>query len=144
VAPIAVSVPHVKIVLPDAGQHEVRLLDEVERVDADGRVQQSNGDRLRKAAGSIATTAIRSRDAWLRASSHPRQGSHDCRRTPGAESDLEKTPSVLIMKWPVRGATVRRSRCDHPRGETTSWTLPLIGDVFVVRSDGSGGAVDGH
>jgi hypothetical protein len=62
VAPIAVTVPHVKIVLPDAGQHEVRLLDEVERVDADGRVRQSNGDRLRKAAGSIATTAIRSRD----------------------------------------------------------------------------------
>jgi hypothetical protein len=46
-------------------------------VDADGRVRQSNGDRLRKAAaGSIATTSIRSRDAWLRASSHPRQGSH--------------------------------------------------------------------
>jgi hypothetical protein len=32
------SVPHVKIVLPDAGHHELRLLDEVERVDADGRV----------------------------------------------------------------------------------------------------------
>jgi hypothetical protein len=63
----AMSVPHVKIVLPDAGHHEVRLLDEVERVDADGRVRQSNGDRLRKAAaGSIATTSIRSRDAWLR------------------------------------------------------------------------------
>ena len=76
-APISVSVPHLKIVLPDAGHHEVRLLDEVERVDADGPVRQSNGDRLRKAAaGSIATTSIRSRDAWLRASSHLRQGSH--------------------------------------------------------------------
>jgi hypothetical protein len=30
------------------------------------------------------------------------------------------------------------------RGETTSWTFPLIGDVFVVRRDGSGGAVDGY
>jgi hypothetical protein len=47
------SVPHVKIVLPDAGHHELRLLDEVERVDADGRVRQSNGDRLRKAAAGV-------------------------------------------------------------------------------------------
>jgi hypothetical protein len=68
VAPISVSVPHVKIVVPDTGHHEVRLLDEVERVDADGRVRQSNGDRLRKAAaGWIVTTSIRSRDAWPRA-----------------------------------------------------------------------------
>jgi hypothetical protein len=71
------SVPHVKIVLPDAGHHELRLLDEVERVDADGRVRQSNGDRIAKRGGwgSIATTSIRSRDAWLRASSRARQGS---------------------------------------------------------------------
>ena len=30
----------------------------------------------RRRRGWIATTSIRSRDAWLRASSHPRQGSH--------------------------------------------------------------------
>jgi len=46
------SVPHVKIVHPDAGHHELRLLDEVERVDADGRVRQSN-DRLRKGGGGV-------------------------------------------------------------------------------------------
>lgn len=97
-------------VVPHAGQTQVCQLDQMKRIDSDVRVRQGRGDRLR----SIATTWMRSRQAWLRAPSHPVTAA-----LPRPSTIPRTCPEAALTKAVIHGSTRRHPPVSGSRNQRT-------------------------